>query len=774
MPWIPRCRILSVPVLACLFTGWAIAPSAAAGDGVTGRPVAEILREAASPELHIIFSDELVPPGLLALDEPTATEPVARLREILQPHGLILMELVPGRYVVARRERPAAAADAQPRPMAAPIAPLEEVRVISSRYTLAAARLDRPFELDPADLRQQPALFDDALRAVRRFPGTAGSGLSSRTFVRGGVSDENLLLLDGMQLQDPFHLPGLPADLSVIDPVVLGRVDFYSGVLPVEFGNRMSSAIDMQTRAGADAFGGRLALGTVNASALLEGPLADGRGDWLAFARRSLIDVAASYLEPDFGKPLLLDALARASYRLGDGSRVTLGGLGADDDLSLSINDGDETTSSENDRAYAWLSLDQNWARTSVRTLLAHTSARLSRRGELQDAAGSLGNVDDDRDLESTVLKQDWSMRVADHDTLRWGVSLRRDEAQYDYQRLVSFPADVAALFDRPTLSQYAIATDVRLEQVDAYIGLRSVLSSRWSVDGGARWSQADYSTDQRESDWDARLGLLYSLSPTTRLRLSWGRMTQYWGAAELPVERNRAQFDPASTSDMRVLAWEHDFAGGLSLRAELFDKRTDDPRSRTENIVDPIALVPELRPDEMLIDPSIGRTTGFDVHASGPIGDRAQASLSYSWSHARDVIEGREFARSWDQRHSLTLGFGVERSNWLLSMLLTARSDWPMTPVTEIPVPPGVQIGERNSAREEFYMTLDLKAERGFRLEVGSLHLALELSNAFNRENFCCTELEYARTTGGELLVTAERRNWLPIVPYASVAWEF
>lgn len=732
------------------------------------------MREATGPGLQIIFSDELVPPELRALREPTAADPVARLREVLEPHELTLIELAPGSYVVARRETGPGISGARPHPSAPVNAPIEEVRVISSRYTLAAERSDRPFELDSTDLRQQPALFDDALRGVRRFPGTAGSGLSSRTFVRGGVADENLLLLDGVQLQDPFHLPGLPADFSVIDPAVLGRVDFYSGVLPVEFGSRMSSAIDMHTRAGADAFGGRLALGTLNASTLLEGPLPESRGDWFAFARRGLIDVAARYLDPEFGKPLLLDTLGRVRYRLGENTVVTLGVLGADDDLGLSVNDGAETTRAENDRGYTWVALDQHWTRTEARTLLSHTSVDVSREGDLQDPAGSFGNVDDNRSLQSTVLKQDWSMRLSGDSTLRWGASLRRDEAGYDYQRLVTFPTDIAQLFDRPELSQYAISTDVELEQYDAYIGLREVLSSRWVVDGGARWSQADYSTDQRQSAWDARLGLLYLLSPETRLRFSWGRMTQFWGAGELPVERNRALFDPASTSNMRVLAWEHDFASGLSLRTELFDKRTRDPRSRTENIVDPIALVPELRPDEMLIDPDVSRTAGIDVYAAGPIGERLQGSLSYSWSHARDVIDDREIARSWDQRHSLTLGLGMEQGRWLLSMLLTARSDWPVTPVFVTAAPPGVEIGERNSERQGFFMTLDLKAERTIKLAVGSLAVTLELANALNRDNFCCTELKYERAPGGELTVTAESKYWLPIVPYASVAWEF
>lgn len=761
---------LAVTLLAALLAGWASTSPAATALPVTGRAIADLLREASNAGLSIIFSDELVPPALRAAGEPTATEPVARLREILHPHDLALIELAPGSYVVARAE--SAPALARPAPVM-PV-PIEEVRVISSRYTLAAERPDQPYQLNSTDLRHQPALFDDAMRGVRRFPGTAGSGLSSRTFVRGGVADENLLLIDGVQLQDPFHLPGLPADFSVIDPAVLGRVDFYSGVLPVEYGSRMSSVIEMHTRDGANAFGGRLALGTLNVSTLLEGPIADGQGDWLAFVRRGMLDVVAHYVDPDFGRPVLLDTLGRIRYRFGDHSVLTLGGLGADDDFSLSVNDGDEHANAENDRGYSWLALDQNWARTQVRTMLAHTSASVHRRGDLQDGAGSTGDVDDNRTLQSTTLKQDWSMRFSEDGTLRWGASFRSERAEYGYERLVTFPADVAALFNREPLSQFAISTEVTLDQYDAYLALREMLSSRWTFDGGVRWSQVDYSTNQRESAWDARVGLLYSLSPVTRMRLSWGRMTQLWGAAELPVERDRARFDPASSSEMRVLAWEHEFTNGLSLRAELFDKRTRDPRSRLENQVDPIALVPELRADEVLIDPDLSRTAGFDVHASGPLGEHVQASLSYSWSHARDLIDDREVARSWDQRHALTMAVGIERGSWLFSGLLTARSDWPLTPVTEIAAPPGVEIGERNSDREGLFMTLDLKAERSFRLDVGSLRVTLELANALNRDNFCCTELEYDRSASGELSVTAERKSWLPLVPYASVVWEF
>lgn len=763
----PAC-VAFIALTLCLAT----LADAVAAVPVTGRPIAELLRDAAGRGLRIVFSDELVPQDLLAVSEPVSTETVAQLREILRPHALTLLEVSPGTYVVTRERQEPRTNAARPIPRTA--APLEEVHVISSRFTLEAQRAADAFVLNPVDLEQQPALFDDPVRGVRRFPGTAGSGLSSRSFVRGGTPDENLLLLDGVALHDPFHLPGLPADFSVIDPVVLGRVDFYSGVLPVEYGDRASSVIDMRSRMSADEFAGRIALSTLNVSTLAEGPLPGARGDWLAFARRGTVDLVAGALEPDFGRPVLTDALGRIRYRLTSESTLTLGGLGADDDLRLSMRDGAEVTSIDSDRGYSWVALDQQFGAATARTLLTHTSSSVNRSGDLDDPVGSTGGVRDQRRLQVSVLKQDWTTPLTPDRALRWGASIRRDRAEYDYARMTSFPAEIAALFDRPPVSQYAVTTAASLRQYAAYAGMSETLSSRWRVDGGVRWTLAEYSTGQEESAWDPRIGLMYHYSPDTRLRLSWGKMTQIWGADEVPVERDQALFDRSSPSYMSVLGWEHDFSSGTTLRAELYDKRVRHPRPRLENMLDPVVLVPELRPDEVLIEPDWSRVTGLDLHATAALGRRSNGWLSYSWSHARDVIDGREVARSWDQRHALALGVATERRGWQFSSLLTLRTDWPLTPVFESSSPPGVTIGERNSDRDGFFMTLDLKAERTFRLAIGSLHVAAELTNALDRQNFCCTELEFETAPDGALTAEESRKYWLPTVPYVSVAWEF
>jgi len=524
----------------------------------------------------------------------------------------------------------------------------------------------------------------------------------------------------------------------------------------------------------ADRFGGRLSAGTLNVSALLAGPLPAGSGDWLAFLRRGVLDQVARLVEPELGEPLIVDALGRVRYRLGRDAMLTLGALLADSDVDLAVRDGAETSRSESDRSYIWGALDWQRDATYVRTLLAHTSAGVDRAGALREPAGSTGDVLDRRDTETTLLRQDWRHTLASDWALRWGASARRDHTDYDYSRSVEFVPEVAALFDQPPSSDLMRETAVTLREYEAYVGASRNLGARWSVEGGVHWNNARYSTDQDSSAWDPRVVLLYRLSPATRFRLAWGRMTQTWTSDELPVELDLAAFESASRSLNRVLGWEHDFQSGLALRVEAFDKEISDPRARRENLLDSITLVPELRPDAIVIVPQRARVTGADVHASGPLGRHFSGWLSYSWSHARDLIDGREMPRSWDQRHALAMGLSRDYRGWNLSGVFTARSDWPVTPILPAPGPLGIEIGDPYSERDRIYHTLDLRAERRIPVARGELRLILELQNATNRQNHCCTELRFERNADGALVAREVRQNWLPIVPQASVAWEF
>ena len=130
---------------------------------------------------------------------------------------------------------------------------------------------------------------------------------------------------------------------------------------------------------------------------------------------------------------------------------------------------------------------------------------------------------------------------------------------------------------------------------------------------------------------------------------------------------------------------------------------------------------------------------------------------------------------RNWDQRHALGAGIGWNNDRWELSSAVTWRSGWPITPITlETTVPvPTVGIEGRNSARLGSYFTVDLRAARRFAFERSLLTVYLEVTNATNRHNDCCTEYEY-NTEDGDPHLETDTAHYLMALPNLGFVWEF
>jgi TonB-dependent Receptor Plug Domain/TonB dependent receptor len=757
---------------------------AVAADGWVGRHLADVLRDAGSLGVRVIFSDRLVPEALRVNRAPVSTDIVEALREVLRPHGLALDDVTPGVYVVTRER------SEQSTPVHAPTSELlAQAEVTASRYTFEAMPLEAPFMLESAALDAQSALFNDATQSIRRFPGTAGHTLSSQTFVRGGSADENLILLDGVPLHEPFHLQGFPVNFSVIDPSVLGRVDLFSGVLPVEYDGRMSSMVDMRLREPADRVAGRFALGTLDTSASMSGPLPNEQGDWMLFGRRGVIERASQFIIPSIGKPTVNDFLGRVRYRLTDRSEWIAGALTAHDHFHVSRYGGDELANDESERSYVWTAYEKRWEKLSSRTLLAHTLIRSEKSGELHDYLDTewSGTLGDERTYRSLLLREDWTLQLAGGGTLRWGASATDEHADINYFRIVDFPEGVASLLGRATHEAFSTATATELREYDTYIGINRELSGRVTLDGGVHWSHAAYSTGQSSSAWEPRLGLLFDISTATRLRFSAGRMTQRSPAIALPVEQSRLLFDAPSTNTMQVLALEHDFAHDISARAEIFEKRIHHPAPRLENAFSPDAFLPELRPDAIIVAPAFSRARGFDLYATAKLFEYWSGWLSYSYSQVTDEIEGEEVARAWDQPHALSMGVSFNGGGWLISLVASGHSSWPLTPLHNDPesdsalvTDPSIKqtVGVRSSIRGGYYYTLDLKTARDFQLRTGSLQLSFDIANVTDRKNACCDDVEFADLGGpvpGAIIVKwPDRKYWQPFYPYASIVWQF
>ncbi len=152
-------------------------------------------------------------------------------------------------------------------------------------------------EISQTELRLVPGLAEaDPIRAVEVLPGVVSTSDFTASFnVRGGSADQNLILLDGVPIFNPFHLGGI---FSVFNADMVGRVELSSGGFPAEHGGRVSSLLLVESDPGADDFsvrGGvsllaaRVALGG-RAPAVMERTLGLQRLKWRVSGRRSWFD----------------------------------------------------------------------------------------------------------------------------------------------------------------------------------------------------------------------------------------------------------------------------------------------------------------------------------------------------------------------------------------------------------------------------------------------------------------------------------------------------
>lgn len=138
--------------------------------------------------------------------------------------------------------------------------------------------------LEQRDIHAVPmAAQEDVFRSIGMLPGIVStSDVSSQFYVRGGAGDQNLILLDGMKIYNPYHAFGI---YSIFDSDILKTTEVYTGAFPAEYGGRLSSVVNMTTRdGGAKSISGRANINFLSSKLELDGPAMPGV-TWLVNAR---------------------------------------------------------------------------------------------------------------------------------------------------------------------------------------------------------------------------------------------------------------------------------------------------------------------------------------------------------------------------------------------------------------------------------------------------------------------------------------------------------
>ncbi|MEM0962335.1 MAG: carboxypeptidase regulatory-like domain-containing protein [Bacteroidota bacterium] len=170
--------------------------------------------------------------------------------------------------------------------------------VVDAERTGGGARVTAGVQaIDPRDIDIVPApdVSGDLATYLTTTPGVVTTGdRGGQLFIRGGEPSQNLVLLDGMALYQPFHVLGF---YSAFPSDILAGADLYAGGYPAQYGGQVSSVLDVQTRNGnKQQFAAAASVAPFVSAARLEGPIVPGSVSFMTSGRVSVVEQGASRL----------------------------------------------------------------------------------------------------------------------------------------------------------------------------------------------------------------------------------------------------------------------------------------------------------------------------------------------------------------------------------------------------------------------------------------------------------------------------------------------
>ncbi|MDQ2720188.1 MAG: TonB-dependent receptor [Bacteroidota bacterium] len=215
---------------------------------------------------------------------------------------------------------------------------LKEVKVEVGKERNVRSTIMGTNRLDIVAMKQIPTAFGevDVLRAVLSLPGVKSVGEASTGLnVRGGATDQNLILFNGANIYNPSHLFGF---FSAFDPDVIKDVTLYKSSIPANFGGRISSVLDITSLDGNDKkITGSAGIGPLTSKVTLEGPIIKDKTTFVAGVRTTYSDWLFKILPKEYNKSSasFQDATIHISHKVDNKNNIYLNGYISGDKFNL-------------------------------------------------------------------------------------------------------------------------------------------------------------------------------------------------------------------------------------------------------------------------------------------------------------------------------------------------------------------------------------------------------------------------------------------------------
>ncbi len=653
-------------------------------------------------------------------------------------------------------------------------------------------------EISTREVKVIPALLGetDILKTIQLKPGIpSGSEGSTGLFVRGGGSDQNLIVLDEAVVYNANHLFGF---FSTFNTDAVKDLKLYKGGFPAQYGGRLSSVIDVRMKDGNNQrLAGTGGIGLITSRLTLEGPIQKGSSSFIVSGRRTYADIITRQVnkanadKPDYN-PIpdyyFYDFNAKANFTLGDKDRLFLSGYFGRDVFGF---DGDFF-----DFGFFWGNATgtARWnhifsPRLFHNLTLTYSDYNYNIESKVTGFSFNVGS-----DVSDLNLKSDFYLAHNNRHTLRFGWNATRHT--FGVGRLKAGSDDGTVSFSGgDDFTAYSFA---------AYFADEMSLAERWKLQTGLRLS-AFANDGEFFTGLEPRLAVLYRPRTDLSVKASYARMYQYLhlvstSGIALPTDiwypatrRIRPQ-----SSDQVAVGWEKLLGKRFLLTNEYYMKWL----SRQVDFVDGAQLFAN---KNLEAEFAVGNGQGYGMEW----GIEKQEGKLKGWVgytmaviRRRDfqpVEEGKLFSGAgttffprYDRRHdfSLVLMYDLHPRVTLSGTVVYGSGDRTWLPVGRFafqdvygadfqPVVP--VYGERNAFRLPYFFRSDLGIVYKFFPKWGESDLTLSVFNLTNRRNafFLYLEPQYAEGTDPQenplaipTGIAAKQVSLFPII--GSLTWNF
>ncbi len=667
---------------------------------------------------------------------------------------------------------------------------LEGVEVNAERQERETQVLISKTTLDPKEIRQFSVGGDaDIIKAIQVLPGVVTSGdQGGQLYIRGGAPIQNLVLLDGMVVYNPFHSIGF---FSVFDADIIQSADVYTGGFNAEYGSRNSAVMDIRTRDGnRRRFSGKVSASTYTSKILLETPLGrkDARGraasSFLFSAKTSYLDrtsdIFYSYIDTEYdGLPFnFTDIYGKFTAQSDNGSRISAYGFSFDDGVKFG---GDNTID--------WNSLGGGIAFTAV-----PSSSSVLIEGDLalsEYEITSIENVDsrDFSSVNSGNFGLDFTYFLRDNDEFKYGMEIINYTTHLELDKEVGISSKVTEnTVELGTYAKYKFK------------------ANRFLFEPSVR---LHYYASQSEFSPEPRLGVKYNVNEWLRIKASGGLYSQnliatnsdrdvinlFYGFLSGP-EGSRLEFDGEEVSSSLqkaqhvVLGTEIELSDEITVNVEgylkNFSQLTNVNRNQIYSPDNPDPNIDPILKSEYIIEKGLAR--GVDILTKYRSGSK-YLWVAYSLGKVTRNDGITEYAPFFDRRHNLNMVasyiFG-EGNSWEASLRYNFGTGFPFTPTRAFyrqqPFIDGfgeaevsydyttrngkldVLYGDLNTKRLPNYHRVDVSLQKTLKInEYQMLEVSAGATNILNYENiFYYDRDDYKRV------------NQLPIMPTVSLSYIF